>query len=57
MKCVQSTFDEIYDTWHDRLWPERVSKIEPMSSLYWQQPSTIIKDKTILISILPPFGR
>ena len=55
MKCVQSTFDEIYDTWHDRLWPNRVSKIEPMSSLYWQHPNTIIKDKTIFDKYSPTF--
>ena len=55
MKCVQSTFDEIYDTWHDKLWPDRVSKIEPMSSLYWQLPNTIIKDKTIFDKYTPTF--
>ena len=55
MKCVQSTFDEIYDTWHDKLWLDRVSKIEPMSSLYWQLPNAIIKDKTIFDKYSPIF--
>ena len=55
MECMQSTFDEIYDTWHDKLWPCRVSKIEPMSSLYWQLPNTKIKDKTIFDKYTPTF--
>ena len=55
MKCVQSTFDEIYDIWHDKLWPDRVSKIKPLSSLCWQLPNTIIKDKTIFDKYSPTF--
>ena len=55
MECIQSTFDEIYDIWHDKLWPNRISKIEPMSSLYWKQPRTIIKDKTIFDKYTPTF--
>ena len=55
MECIQSTFDEIYDIWHDKLWTDRVSKIEPMSSLYWQLPNIITKDKTIFDKYFPTF--
>ena len=54
-ECVVSTFEEIYDIWHDQLWPGRISKIESMSSLYWKSPRTIIKDKTIFEKYTPSF--
>ena len=54
-ECVVSTFEEIYDIWHDQLWPGRISKIESMSSLYWKSPRTVIKDKTIFKKYTPSF--
>ena len=47
MKCEISSFEEIYPIWHDKLWPGRISKIKPMSILYWQMPNKIIKDSLI----------
>ena len=35
MKCEICTFEDIYDIWDKKLWPNRVSKIEKRSSLYW----------------------
>ena len=55
MEVVESTFEEVYPVWNKKLWPERVSEIEPMSSLSWKQPSEIIKDKTIFENYSPSF--
>ena len=55
MKCEISSFEEIYPIWHDKLWPGRISKIEPMSSLYWFFPNKIIKDNSIFESYSPTF--
>ena len=35
MDCEICTFEDIYDTWDKKLWPNRVSKIESRSSLFW----------------------
>ena len=29
------SFDEIAPVWHDKLWPNRTSSIEPMSAMTW----------------------
>ena len=55
LECRQSTFEEIYDIWHDQLWPGRKSKISSMSSLSWVQPREIIKDMTIYKKYTPSF--
>ena len=54
-ECIESSFEEIYDVWYDHLWPGRISKIESMSSLYWESPRTITKDKTIFKKYSPKF--
>jgi len=54
-ECTESTFEEIYDTWYDQLWPGRKSKISSMSSLYWAQPRTITKDMSIYEKYAPTF--
>ena len=54
-ECVESTFEEIYDIWYNKLWPGRISKIEPMSSLYWESPRTITKNKIIFKKYSPKF--
>ena len=46
-ECILSSFEEIYPIWHDKLWPGRISKIKPISILYWQMPNKIIKDSLI----------
>ena len=51
MEVVESTFEEVYPVWNEELWPERVSKIEPMSSLYWKAPRDIIKDSSIFLAV------
>ena len=55
MKVFESTFEEVYPIWKNELWPGRISKIESMSSLYWQLPNAIIKDKTIFDKYSPTF--
>ena len=55
MKCEISSFEEIYPIWHDKLWPGRISKIEPMSSLCWRLPNKIVKDSSIFESYSPIF--
>jgi len=55
MKCEISSFEEIYPIWHDKLWPGRISKIEPLSSLYWCFPNKIIKDNSIFEKYSPTF--
>ena len=55
MEVVESTFEEVYPVWSEELWPERVSKIEPMSSLYWKAPRDIIKDSSIFEKYIPTF--
>ena len=54
-ECILSSFEEIYPIWHDKLWPGRISKIEPMSSLCWQLPNKIVKDGSIFESYSPIF--
>ena len=54
-KCILSSFEEIYPTWNDKLWPGRISKIESMSSLYWCFPNKIIKDGSIFEKYSPIF--
>ena len=46
-ECILSSFEEIYPIWHDKLWPGRISEIQPMSILYWEMPTKIIKDSSI----------
>ena len=55
MEVRESTFEEVYPIWNEELWPGRISKIEPMSSLYWKQPRDIIKDNTIFNKYQPTF--
>jgi len=55
MKVIESTFEEVYPIWNEKLWPERISKIESMSSLYWRQPRDIIKDNSIFEKYIPTF--
>ena len=54
-KCTKSTFEEIYLIWMVELWPGRISKIKPLSCLYWKQPRTIIKDESIFDKYSPTF--
>ena len=54
-ECILSSFEEIYPIWHDELWPGRISKIEPMSSLCWQLPNKIVKDGSIFEKYSPTF--
>ena len=35
MKCDICTFEDIFHIWNEKLWPNRVSKIESRSSLFW----------------------
>ena len=46
-ECILSSFEEIYPVWDNKLWPGRISKIKPMSILYWEMPTKIIKDSSI----------
>ena len=55
MKVIESTFEEVYPIWNEKLWPERISKIESMSSLYWRAPRDIIKDSSIFEKYIPTF--
>ena len=55
MEVFESTFDEVLPVWKNELWPGRISKIESMSSLYWKQPSHIIKDNSIFDNYTPTF--
>jgi len=55
MKVIESTFEEVFPVWRDRLWPNRISAIEPMSSLCWRQPKDIIKDSSIFDKYVPSF--
>ena len=54
-ECILSSFEEIFPIWHDKLWPGRISKIEPMSSLCWQLPNKIVKDGSIFEKYSPIF--
>ena len=54
-ECILSSFEEIYSIWRDKLCPERISKIKPMSSLCWQLPNEIIKDNSIFERYSPTF--
>ena len=54
-ECILSSFEEIYPIWRDKLCPERISKIKPMSSLCWQLPNEIIKDNSIFERYSPTF--
>jgi GNAT superfamily N-acetyltransferase len=31
----ETTFENIYDLWNEGLWPDRISKIEDRSALFW----------------------
>ena len=55
MEVIMSTFEDIYPVWNEKLWPGRISKIEPMSNLYWRAPRDIIKDNTIFDKYTPTF--
>ena len=57
MEVFESTFYEVYPIWKNELWPGRISKIESMSSLYWKQPSYIIKDNSIFDNYTPAHRR
>ena len=55
-------FDTIFPIWNEKLWPGRISKIEPMSSLVWNSQlfltwgnSEIKKDSAIFDKYEPKF--
>ena len=53
----ETTFEKIYDLWNEGLWPGRVSKIEHMSALKWENcgNSKITKDRSIFDKYDPTF--